>query len=437
MSTVTIDHRDSSTTTAQRLEVASSLDLSALTCRCCGESLSHVLVDLGVSPLCESFLPADQLRFSEAFYPLTVYICERCLLVQLPNHVSGEHIFSEYAYFSSFSTSYLEHARKNATALIERFNISQQHLVIELASNDGYLLRNFVEHGIPCLGIEPAANIAEVANRRGIPTINKFFGEQTASQLVQDGKTADLLLANNVLAHVPDLNDFVGGMKRLLAPQGTAVVEIQHLLRLLERNQFDTIYHEHFSYYTLLSMQNVLAAHDLVVFDVEEISTHGGSLRVYIRHQENHTSDISPRVAKVLAEERAAQLDVMAGYETFAAKVIETKHALLEFLIAAKRAGHSVAGYGAPGKGNTLLNYCGIRQDFLDYTVDRNPYKHGKFLPGTRIPIFPPERIAETQPDYILILPWNIKDEIVQQLAFVRDWGGKFVVPIPKLQIID
>jgi len=404
-------------------------------CRCCGGGLSHVFIDLGTSPLCESYLSAEQLGEPELFYPLIVYVCEHCLLVQLPTHVSGEHIFSEYAYFSSYSTSYLEHARRNAIALIDRFGLAHDHFVIELASNDGYLLRNFVEREIPCLGIEPAANIAKVAQERGVPTLVKFFGEQTAREVVERDGRADLIVANNVMAHVPDLHDFVHGMKLLLADDGVAVIEVQHLLRLIERNQFDTIYHEHFCYYTLLSFANVLRCHSLYVFDVEELSTHGGSLRVYFQHAHTGKNDVSARVEHLLNLERSAGLHNVSGYGDFGARTAEVKRQLLEFLIGAKRSGKSVVGYGAPGKGNTLLNYCGIRQDLLDYTVDRNPYKQGKFLPGTRIPIYSPEQIERTRPDFVLILPWNLRDEIAEQLSFIREWGGKFVVPIPRLEV--
>jgi C-methyltransferase C-terminal domain/Putative zinc binding domain/Methyltransferase domain len=403
-------------------------------CRFCNSELKHVFVDLGTSPLCESYLSENQLDEPEAFYPLTVYVCEKCLLVQLPAHVSGEHIFSEYAYFSSFSTSYLAHARKNVESLIQRFGLASQNFVVELASNDGYLLRNFVERGIPCLGIEPAANVARTAQERGIATWAKFFGTQTAREVIAQRQRADLIVANNVLAHVPDLHDFVAGLTLLLADHGVAVIEIQHLPRLIERNQFDTIYQEHYCYFTLHSFSSVLAEHGLQVFDVEEIPTHGGSFRIYARHAE-HTASISPRVGQMLAAERNANLHTLAGYHGFSSQVVQVKHQLLEFLIQAKRAGRSVVGYGAPGKGNTLLNYCGIRSDFLEYTVDRNPYKQGKYLPGSRIPIYAPERIAQTRPNYVLILPWNLREEIAEQMNYIRQWGGKFVVPIPQLEI--
>jgi hypothetical protein len=404
-------------------------------CLNCSAPLSHTFVDLGTSPLCESYLSAEQLEGPEPFYPLKVLLCTECLLVQLPAYVSGEHIFSEYAYFSSFSDSYLSHAAKNVSAIVERFGLTLNSFVVEVASNDGYLLRNFVGRQIPCLGIEPAANVARAAENRGIPTLVKFFGEQTAKHVVKEFRTADVLIANNVAAHVPDLHDFIRGIKTLIAANGVAVIEIQYLLRLIERNQFDTIYHEHFCYYTLTSLSRVLASEGLTVFDAEEIATHGGSLRVYAKHAENAARAIEPRVEAMLANERDAGLTTVDGHDGFAESVTEVKRALLEFLIAAKRAGKTVAGYGAPGKGNTLLNYCGIRQDFIDFTVDRNPYKHGKFLPGTRIPIFAPEKIAEAKPDYVLILPWNIREEIANQLAYIRDWGAKFVVPIPKLEI--
>ncbi|MCC7086366.1 MAG: class I SAM-dependent methyltransferase [Pirellulales bacterium] len=398
-------------------------------------TLRHVLVDLGTTPLCESYLSAEQLAVTEPVYPLTVFVCENCLLAQVPEYVNGEAIFSHYAYFSSYSESYLDHARRNTESLIKRFRITPLSWVVELASNDGYLLRNFVERGIPCLGVEPAANIAQVAQRNGVPTLDKFFGEQTARDLVAQGRRADLLLANNVLAHVPDLNDFVRGMKLLLAADGVAVIEVQHLLRLIEGNQFDTIYHEHFCYFTLLAFERVLASHGLTIFDVDEISTHGGSLRFYVKHRENSRLAIHANVSQVADYERRAGLYELAGYRGFAEKTAEVKRRLLDFLINARRAGHSVAGYGAPGKGNTLLNYCGIGRDLLSYTVDRNPYKQGKFLPGSRIPIFAPQRISETRPDFVLILPWNLKDEIAGQLAYVREWGGRLVTPIPELQV--
>jgi SAM-dependent methyltransferase len=404
-------------------------------CRFCDAGLSHVFVDLGMSPLCESYLTADQLDQMEPFYPLCVYVCERCLLTQLPEYVTAADIFSEYAYFSSYSDSWLHHARRYVEEAIGRFQLGSHSHVVEIASNDGYLLQYFVARGIPALGIEPAANVAQAAIGRGVPTIVKFFGAETARELVANGTRADLLVANNVLAHVPRLNDFVSGIKLLLAPAGVATLEFPHLARLIDENQFDTIYHEHFCYFSLGTARAVLAAHGLEVFDVDELSTHGGSLRVFARHADQGGL-VAPAVSQVAAAEARAGLDSLAGHLAFADRVAEVKHRLLEFLIAARREGQTVVGYGAPGKGNTLLNYCGVRTDLLDYTVDRNPYKQGKYLPGTHIPIYPPERIAETRPDYVLVLPWNLREEIVSQLAYIREWGGRCVVPIPELAIL-
>jgi SAM-dependent methyltransferase len=405
-------------------------------CRLCGEHLRRTFVDLGMSPLCESFLAAHQINQMEPFYPLHVFICEKCFLVQLLEYVTPGHIFTEYAYFSSYSDSWLRHAREYVEMATARFKLGPASQVVELASNDGYLLQYFVEKSIPVLGIDPAANVAETAVRKGIPTLVRFFGTETARELSAEGKRADLLLGNNVLAHVPDLNDFVGGMKILLRADGVITMEFPHLLRLMEQNQFDTIYHEHFTYFSFLSVERTFARHGLTVFDVDEIPTHGGSLRVYVRHAEDQSKPLDERVARLRAKEQALGFDRLETYAAFGEKVRETKRKLLEFLIAAKRGGKTVAGYGAPGKGNTLLNYCGIRTDFIDYTVDRNPYKHGKFLPGTHIPIFPPERIKETRPDYVLILPWNLRSEVAAQLAYIREWGGRLVVPIPEVEVI-
>jgi hypothetical protein len=404
-------------------------------CRFCGSPLEHTVVDLGLSPLCETFLTADQLDQMEPFYPLHVRVCANCLLVQLPEYVSPADIFTEYAYFSSYAASWLEHARAYAEMVQRRLGLGSDSLVVELASNDGYLLQHFGPLGVPVLGIEPARNVAAVAIGRGIPTITEFFGAELATRLVAEGRRADLLVGNNVFAHVPDLNDFVAGMRVLLAPDGVITLEFPHLARLFEQNQFDTIYHEHFSYYSFLVACRVLAAHGLTVFDVEELPTHGGSLRVYARHLADDSKPVEPAVAKLLAEERAAGFDRLDHHLSFGPRVAAVKRALLDFLIEAKRQGAQVAGYGAPGKGNTLLNYCGIRTDFLDYTVDRNPYKHGRFLPGTRIPVHPPSKLAETRPDYVLILPWNLRAEIEAQLGHVRAWGGRFVIAIPELEV--
>jgi len=406
-------------------------------CRHCRAPLRHTFVDLGMSPLCESYVSADRLNAMEPFYPLHVFVCDQCFLVQLHEYVSPDSIFSEYAYFSSYADSWLAHAREYTEAMVTRWNLGAASRVMEVASNDGYLLQYFIARGIPALGIEPAANVAEVAVRKGVPTRVAFFGRSMARQLVAEGLQPDLLVGNNVLAQVPDLADFVDGMKILLRPGGVATLEFPHLVQLIKGNQFDTIYHEHFSYFSLLSTCRIVEAHGLTIFDVDELPTHGGSLRIYVRHQEDASKPLSDAVSRMLASERDEGLDRIERYATFRQQVEETKRRLLEFLVAARRAGRSVVGYGAPGKGNTLLNYCGIRTDFLDYTVDRNPYKQGKFTPGTHIPIYAPDRIFETRPDYVLILPWNVKDEVVRQMAAIRSWGGKFVVPIPELRVID
>ncbi len=404
-------------------------------CRFCGEPLQHTFVDLGNSPLCESFLTEDQLNVMEEFYPLHVYVCARCFLVQLEEYVAPEHIFTEYAYFSSYSNALLQNAQSYTKLVTERFQLDDHSQVIEVASNDGYLLQYFVAKKIPALGIEPAVNVARAAIEKGVPTLVQFFGTATARQLVAQAKSADLLIGNNVLAQVPDLNDFVEGMKILLKPRGVLTMEFPSLMRLVEGNLFDTIYHEHFSYFSFTTAEKIFAAHGLTLFDVEEITTHGGSLRIYARHQADMTKPVSERVCAMRQREEAAGVTTLAYYNSFAERVKATKRNLLNLLIQAKQAGKSIAGYGAPGKGNTLLNYCGIRTDFLDYTVDRNPYKHGKFLPGTHIPIYPPDKIKETHPDYVLILPWNLKEEIAAQIAYIREWGGQFLLPIPDAKL--
>jgi SAM-dependent methyltransferase len=403
-------------------------------CRFCGSVLHHTFVDLGMSPLCESYVSAEQLNQMEPFYPLHVYVCERCFLVQLDQFVSSEEIFGEYAYFSSYSDSWLQHAKDYSEMIVRRFDLSRDTHVVELASNDGYLLQYFVAKGIPALGVEPAVNVAEAAISKGVPTIVKFFGEKLAHELVAERKQADLIIGNNVLAQVPDINDFLSGMKILLKPQGVITMEFPHLMRLMEENQFDTIYHEHFSYFSFLTVEKIFSKHGLTLFDVEELPTHGGSLRIYACHSEDASRHIEPRVGDLKVREEAGGFSKLGCYFSFAPRVKETKNKLLEFLIRSKREGKSIAGYGAPGKGNTLLNYCGIRTDYIDYTVDRNPYKQGKFLPGTHIPIFSPDKIKETKPDLILILPWNFKAEIMKQLTYIRGWGGRFVVPIPEVQ---
>jgi len=388
-----------------------------------------------MSPLCESYLTAEQLNQGEMFYPLHVYVCGSCFLVQLQEYVRPEGIFTDYAYFSSYSDSWLQHAKTYTDMIAARLNLGVHSQVVELASNDGYLLQYFVKKRIPALGVEPAANVAEAAVQKGVPTIVKFFGAETARDLAADNCTADLLIGNNVLAQVPDLNDFVAGMKILLKSSGVITMEFPHLMRLINENQFDTIYHEHFSYFSFATVERIFAAHRLTIFDVEELSTHGGSLRIYARHSDAADKPVTSRVGDVKAVEEAAGLSRVETYLSFPRKVEETKHKLLEFLVKAKRNSQSIVGYGAPGKGNTLLNYCGIRTDFIDYTVDRNPYKQGKFLPGTHIAICHPDKIRETKPDYILILPWNLKDEIIEQMNYVRTWSGQFIVPIPEVTV--
>ncbi|MFC7333142.1 class I SAM-dependent methyltransferase [Rhodocista pekingensis] len=404
-------------------------------CRACGHALEP-FVDLGLSPLCESFVPPERADAGEMFYPLDVKVCPHCWLVQLGEYVPPDDIFGEYAYFSSFSRAWLAHAADYVAAMAARFGLGRDSFVVEVASNDGYLLRNAVERGIPCLGIEPAANVARAAEEAGVPTLVRFFDAALARELAAEGKQADLIAGNNVLAQVPDLHAFVGGFPVLLKPQGVLTLEFPHLLRLIEENQFDTIYHEHFSYFSLGTVRRLLAAHGLRVFDVDELWTHGGSLRVYACH-ENAAHPTAPAVEALCATERGRGLEDMATYRAFDARVRRTKRRLLRLLSDLREQGLSVVGYGAPGKGNTLLNYCGIRTDLLDYTVDRNPYKHGRLLPGTRIPIHPPDRIEQTRPDCVLILPWNLKDEIMRQLAPVAGWGGRFIVPIPEPVIVD
>jgi SAM-dependent methyltransferase len=408
---------------------------AALRCRLCHAALRCQFVDLGMSPLCESFLRRDQLNCAEHFYPLRVYVCESCYLAQLEEYVSPADIFSEYAYFSSYSDSWVEHARRYVDMITARLGLGPQSQVVEVASNDGYLLRHFAAKRIPALGIEPAANVARAAIERGLPTLVKFFNVETARELASERGRADLILGNNVLAQVPDLNDFVAGIKLLLKPGGVVTLEFPHLLRLILENQFDTIYHEHFSYFSCLAVSALLARHGLTLFDVERLPTHGGSLRIYGRHEGDDTQPIQPAVESLIREERLYGLDRTETFVRFGQRVKETKRALLAFLIAARREGKQIVAYGAPGKGNTLLNYCGVRTDFVDYTVDRNPYKHFKYLPGTHIPIFPPDKLRETKPDYIMILPWNLKDEITQQLAYVREWGARFVIPIPEVHV--
>ena len=405
-------------------------------CRFCKADLKYTFVDLGMSPLSNSYLKAEQLNQSESFYPLHTYVCEKCLLVQLEEFESPDHIFSDYAYFSSYSDTWLNHAEKYTNLMVERFKFNSSSQVIEIASNDGYLLQFFQAQNIPVLGIEPADNVANVAKSKGIPTLVKFFGVITAKELAEQNKKADLLLGNNVLAHVPDINDFVAGMKIVLSQQGVITMEFPHLLQLITQNQFDTIYHEHFSYLSFTTVEKIFAYHGLILFDVEELSTHGGSLRIYAKHEDNHDLKVSDRLSVLKEKEKQTGLDRVETYLQFNDYVMETKRKLLSFLIQIKNSGKTIVGYGAPAKGNTLLNYCGIRTDFLEYTCDRSPHKQGLFLPGTHIPIYAPDKIKETRPDYVLILPWNLKEEVKEQLSFIKQWGGKFVVPIPEVEIL-
>jgi 2-polyprenyl-3-methyl-5-hydroxy-6-metoxy-1,4-benzoquinol methylase len=405
-------------------------------CRFCEAPLSRTFADLGMSPLANSYVAPEKADAMEPFYPLHALVCTKCWLVQLQMYQTGEDIFSDYAYFSSYSDSWLAHAKAYTDKMRARFKLNASSQVIEIASNDGYLLQYFKEAGVPVLGVEPAKNVAEVAVAKGIPSVVKFFGETTARELVGKGIRADLLLGNNVLAHVPGLNDFVKGMKILLKPTGVITMEFPHLQRLVDECQFDTIYHEHFSYFSFITVEQVFARHGLTLFDVEELPTHGGSLRIYGRHSEDSSKPVSEQVITLREREKQLGYVGLDLYCSFADKVMATKRDILEFLIGAKRAGKTIVGYGAPAKGNTLLNYCGIRTDMISYTVDRSPYKQGHYLPGTRIPIHGPEKIRETKPDYVVILPWNLKDEIIKQMSHIREWGGQFVVFIPEVQVI-
>jgi 2-polyprenyl-3-methyl-5-hydroxy-6-metoxy-1,4-benzoquinol methylase len=405
-------------------------------CRFCNKPLQYLFLSLGSSPLSNSYLTEEQVHQKEISYPLDVYVCEHCFLVQLKEYETPENIFGDYAYFSSYSDTWLKHAKDYVDKMVELFKIDAQSYIIEIASNDGYLLQYFVEKGIPALGIEPARNVAEVARKKGIPTESVFFGAETAKRLASEGRQADLLLGNNVLAHVPDVNDFVEGLKILLKPQGVVTMEFPHLMRLMEETQFDTIYHEHFSYFSFLIVEKIFHTHGLTLFDVEELPTHGGSLRIYAKHEKDNTKPISESVYQLKQKEINAGYADIRHYLDFDKKVKAVKKDILKFLMQAKEKGKRIIGYGAPAKGNTLLNYCGIGTEFIDYTVDRNPYKQGHFLPGSHIPIEEPDKIKETKPDYVFILPWNLKEEIMEQMAFIREWSGKFVIPIPKIEVM-
>jgi 2-polyprenyl-3-methyl-5-hydroxy-6-metoxy-1,4-benzoquinol methylase len=397
--------------------------------------LEHTFANLGMSPLANSYIKPAQLNQIERFYPLHALVCDGCFLVQLQEFESPEAIFGDYAYFSSFSDSFLQHAKAYVDMAVDRFRLNSKSQVVEIASNDGYLLQYFIEKGVPVLGVEPASNVAEAAMKRGIPSLVKFFGTRTALEMKSEGRQADLLIGNNVLAHVPDLNDFVKGIKIVLKPEGIVTMEFPHLVRLMEDGLFDTIYHEHFSYFSFLTVEQVFATHGLVLFDVEEVPTHGGSLRIYGRHAEHVALPVGPRVTELKQRERGLELDRLEPYLTFSGRVAQVKRNLLRFLIDAKDANKAIAAYGAPAKGNTLLNYCGIQRDFIDYTMDRSPHKQGQYLPGSHIPILSPDAARHTKPDYLLILAWNLKDEIMEQMRFIREWGGRFVVPLPDVTV--
>ena len=420
-----------STTVIHEVDVPSA----TRSCRFCGAGLSRTFVDLGMSPLCETYPSSAELNSGEMYYPLHVYVCERCWLVQLEEYERPENIFTDYPYFASFSDSWLRHCERYCREMTARLGLDEASSVTEVASNDGYLLQYFLRAGIPVLGIEPAANVARAAVEKGVPTLVRFFGTALANELAAEGRSADLLIGNNVLAQVPDLNDFVEGLRVLLKPEGVLTLEFPHLLRLIELNEFDTIYHEHFSYFSLINTMKILEAHGLRLFDVEELKSHGGSLRIFACLATSQTHTPTPTLRKVMQDEAAAGLDAIGGYQGFARQVRQTKIEFVDFLLNASRQGKTVAGYGAPGKSATLLHYCGISKDLIQYTVDRSIYKQGRHLPGNHIPIHHPDRIRETKPDYVLVLPWNLKDEIMQQLQYIREWGGRFVVPIPRVTV--
>jgi SAM-dependent methyltransferase len=408
-----------------------------MNCRFCNTSLTQTFVDLGMSPLCEDFVKPGKLNEMERFYPLHVYVCPECFLVQLEEFVTPEEIYRDYSYFSSFSDSWLDHSKRYTELISNRFDIGKESLVAEIASNDGYLLQFFKAKQIPVLGIEPANTVADAAREKGIRTESKFFGNSVVPELIEQYGKPDLLIGNNVLAHVPNINDFVSAMKAFLRSDGVITMEFPHLLKLIEGNQFDTIYHEHFSYLSFTTVNRIFAHHNLILFDVEELPTHGGSLRIYAKHREDATKRISQSVAGLLAREHEAGINDLAFYSDFTEKVMNTKWNVLEFLITAKRKGKTVVGYGAPGKAATLLNYCGIRQDYIDYTVDRNPRKHGCYMAGVHIPIYAPGKIRETKPDYVFIMPWNLRMEIMESLSYIKEWGGQFVIPIPEVTIYE
>jgi SAM-dependent methyltransferase len=410
---------------------------SGACCLNCGSKLTTTFSDLGTSPLCEEFVKPEEINKGQMVYPLHVYVCEECLLVQVEEFVSPEEIYADYYYFSSYSDSWLQHAKEYTDFMLEHYPIGKESFVVEIASNDGYLLQYFKEKGISVLGVEPSVNVAKAALEKDIPTEQVFFGEQSARELREKHGKADLLLGNNVLAHVPDINDFIKGIREMLEEDGAATFEFPHLMQLVENNQFDTIYHEHFFYYSLIAVRNIFEKHGLKLIDVQELGTHGGSIRIFVTHKENEKYPVRKSVTYMMETEKQKGYDQIKLYTDFDKNVQETKRKILDLLIDLKRKGKTIAGYGAPGKGNTLLNYCGIRRDFLEYTVDRNPNKHGQYLPGSLIPIYATDKIKETKPDYLFILPWNLKDEIISQTGYIREWGGKFIIPIPEPVIIE
>jgi len=405
-------------------------------CLNCNNKLEHTFADLGTSPLCEEFIKPENVNKGQMVYPLHAYVCEECLLVQVGEYVSPEEIYSDYYYFSSYSDSWLKHASDYTDFMVDNYPIDEDSFVVEIASNDGYLLQYFMDKNIPVLGIEPSENVAKAAIEKGVPTEQVFFGEKSAEELREEYGSADLILGNNVLAHVPEIGDFVKGLKIMMAENGIMTFEFPHLMQLVENNQFDTIYHEHFFYYSLISVKSIFKQYDMEIFDVQELSTHGGSIRIFATHVNNEKYSERDAVKELLKIEIEKGYEDIELYKSFGKNVRETKRQILQLLIDLKKEGKSIVGYGAPGKGNTLLNYCGIRKDFLDYTVDRNPNKHGQYLPGSLIPILHPDKIRETKPDYVFILPWNLKDEIMDQISYVREWGGKYILPIPEPVVI-
>jgi len=411
--------------------------LEQSTCRNCGNSLTYTFADLGASPLCNELVQPEKINKGQQTYPLHAYVCEECFLVQIGTGISPQEIYADYTYFSSYSDSWLDHSKQYVQEMTSNFNINPDCFVMEIASNDGYLLQYFKDKNIPILGIEPSGTVAKAAKEKGIPTEEVFFGKQTAEEIKSEYRSADLILGNNVLAHVPGIHDFMDGLEVVLSEDGIMTFEFPHLMQLVENNQFDTIYHEHFFYYSLHAVKTLFKKHGFKIFDVHQLPTHGGSIRIFITRAANKNYEINRRVTELLSEERMKGYLDVEFYTKFGERIKQTKRALLSLLTELKNKGKSIAGYGAPGKGNTLLNYCGIGTDFIDYTVDRSPHKQGHYLPGSLMPVHRPDKIRETKPDYILILPWNLKDEIMTQMDDVQEWGAKFIVPIPQPKVIN